>query len=29
MVPPDEFEHTYYAQIDASSDDEATRKKAA
>jgi hypothetical protein len=29
MVPPDEFEQNYYAQIDASSDDEATSKKTA
>jgi hypothetical protein len=29
MIPPDEFEQNYYAQIDASSDDEATSKKTA
>ena len=29
MVPPDEFEQNYYAQIDASSDNEATSKKTA
>jgi transposase InsO family protein len=29
MIPPEEFEQNYYAQIDASSDDEATSKKTA
>jgi putative transposase len=29
IVPPDEFEQTYYAQIDASSHDEVTSKKTA
>jgi putative transposase len=29
MIPPDEFEQNYYAQIDASSDNEATSKKTA
>jgi transposase InsO family protein len=29
MIPPDEFEQNYYAQIDALSDDEATSKKTA
>jgi len=29
MIPPDEFEQKYYAQIDALSDDEATSKKTA
>lgn len=29
MIPPDEFEQNYYAQVDASSDDEATSKKTA
>jgi putative transposase len=29
MLPPDEFEQNYYAQIDASSDDEDTSKKTA
>jgi putative transposase len=29
MVPPDEFEQNYYAQIDASSHDEDTSKRTA
>jgi transposase InsO family protein len=29
MIPPEEFEQNYYAQIDAPSDDEATSKKTA